>query len=201
MSPFKKLVVAGAAVMLAACARPLVRQHGNAAMRDAQRERAAALADADHWTLQARLAVSHAHHGGSGDLTWVQDGKRYVFTLRAPITGRGFELRGGPGGAVLRGLDGGPVYGRDAQHLLARALGWQVPVQQLRRWVLGLRAPGGSAQLAFGANGLPSQIVQDGWTVQYPDWFEQRQPALPRKVFARRADYSVKVVIESWALQ
>lgn len=190
-----------AAVLLAGCAPALVKQKGDAAMRAAQRKRATALAGADHWTIQARLGVSDGHHGGSGDLTWVQDGTRYVFTLRAPITGRSFELRGGPGGAELQGLKGGPVYGADAQRLLARALGWQVPMRQLRRWVLGLRARGSGARLAFGADGLPSQIVQDGWTVQYPAWYAQRDPALPRKVFAQRADYRVRVVIESWSFK
>lgn len=193
-----RISTAAAVLLLAGCAPALVRHHGNQAMRAAQRERAAALAGADHWTIKARLGVSDGHHGGSGSLTWIQDGARYVFTLRAPITGRSFELRGGPGGAVLRGLDKGPLRGPDAQQLLARALGWQVPMRQLRAWVLGLRARGSHGRLAFGNNGLPSQILQDGWTVQYPQWFARHRPPLPEKVFATRKPFKVRVSIESW---
>jgi outer membrane lipoprotein LolB len=144
--------------------------------------------------------VSDGHEGGSGSLTWTQDGDHYDFVVRAPITGRSFRLRGGPDGAELDGLKGGPVHGRNAQRLLRRALGWQVPVEQLRAWVRGLRAPGSRAQLAFDREGLPSQIVQDGWTVRYPDWFAEQTPPMPRKVYAERKPYRVRVAIESWTL-
>lgn len=186
-------------LLLAACAP--VRLKGDAATLAAQRARERSLRGRDHWTLNARLGVSDGHHGGSGSLTWTQDGNRYDFVVRAPITGRSFRLHGGPGGAELDGLDGGPVRGRNAQRLLARALGWQVPVRQLRDWVRGLRARGAPARLAFNRQGLPSQLVQDGWTVQYPDWFGARQPPLPRKVYAERPPYKVRVAIESWTLQ
>ncbi len=201
MSFGKKVAAAAVVLLLAGCTPALVKHQGNPETRIAQRERAAVLAGADHWTIKARLGVSDGHHGGSGSLTWVQNGARYVFTLRAPITGRSFELRGGPDGAVLRGLDKGPLYGPDAQRLLARALGWQVPMRQLRAWVLGLRARDSRGRIVFGNNGLPSQIRQDGWTVQYPQWFAGHQPPLPRKVFATRARYKVRVSIESWGFK
>lgn len=195
---FSRAAASVAVLLLAGCTPALVKHRGSQAMRAAQRERAKLLAGADHWTIKARLGVSDGHHGGSGSLTWVRNGARYRFTLRAPITGRSFELSGGPGGAVLRGLDNGPLYGADAQRLLARALGWQVPMQELRAWVLGVRADGSQGRIAFGNNGLPSQIRQAGWTVQYPQWFQKRQPPLPRKVFATRGPYKVRVSIESW---
>ncbi|NII11587.1 outer membrane lipoprotein LolB [Oleiagrimonas sp. C23AA] len=191
-----------ACLVLAACAPvpvPVKKLAGNADTRATQRARVAALAGRDHWTIEGRLGVSDGHHGGSGSLTWTQNGERYDFTLRAPVTGRSFRLHGGPQGAELDGLDGGPRYGRNAQQLMARALGWQVPMAQLRAWVLGLRARQvRPAKLAFGINGLPSQIVQGGWTVQYPAWFTDRQPALPKKVFAARPPYKVRLSIESW---
>jgi outer membrane lipoprotein LolB len=114
------------------------------------------------------------------------------------VTGRSFDLHGGPDGAVLQGLDGGPVRGPDAQDLLARVFGWPVPLPRLRWWIMGLRAPGMPARLRFGDNGLPSLLEQDGWTVEYRDWFTDADPALPRKVFASMGKDRVRVVIEHW---
>lgn len=170
-------------------------------MLEAQAAREAALSGHDHWTLSGRLAVSNGSDGGSGSLTWRQDGQRYDFTMRAPVTGRSFRLSGGPDGAVLEGLDQGPMRDADAEALMARALGWQVPLRDLRAWVLGLRADGGPAQLDFGADGLPSLLQQDGWKVEYRDWYADRTPALPRKVFAERPPYRVRLSIESWDLR
>lgn len=186
-------------LLLAACAP--VRIKGDASMLEAQAAREAALSGQDHWTLTGRLAVSNGRDGGSGSLTWEQDGERYDFTVRAPVTGRSFRLHGGPGGAVLEGLDQGPMRGADAETLMARALGWQVPLRDLRAWVLGLRADSGPAQLGFGADGLPSLLQQDGWKVEYRDWYADRTPALPRKVFAERQPYRVRLSIENWDLR
>lgn len=194
------LAAAAVIVLLAACAP--VRVKGDAGMLAAQAAREKALAGRDHWTLRAHLGVSDGRHGGSGSLVWVQDGDRFQFTVRAPITGRSFRLSGGPDGAVLTGLDQGPLRGPDARSLLQRALGWRVPVRPLHDWVRGLRA-GGSASgavLRFGSNGLPSLLEQDGWTVQYRDWFADTRPALPRKVFAAHGDYHVRLSIQSWSL-
>lgn len=187
-------------MLLAACV-PAVHMKSDAGLLDAQRTRERALAGANHWALQGRLGVSDGHQGGSGSFSWTQDGDHYVFVLRAPITGKSFRLSGGPDGALLEGLDGGPLRGPDAEALMRKALGWEVPMSELRAWALGLRADGGPAELSFGANRLPSLLQQDGWTVDYPAWDDHRQPPLPTKVYASKPPYKVRLSIESWQFQ
>ncbi len=196
------LVAALLPLLLAACVpAPAVRLRGDASLMQAQLAREQALAHADQWVLQGRLGVSDGKHGGSGSFSWTQHGDQYDFVLRAPITGKSFRLSGGPDGALLEGLDGGPLRGPDAEALMRQALGWVVPLQNLRAWVLGLRADSGPAELRFGADRLPSRLQQDGWTVDYPAWDAARTPPLPQKVFAERAPYKVRLFIESWQFQ
>jgi len=195
----KKSVMAAAAVLLLAGCVPAVRMKGDAVMLDAQAAREKALAGVDHWTLQGRLSVSDGHNGGSGDLSWTQDGERYEFTMHAP--GKSFRLSGGPDGALLEGLDGGPLRGPDAETLTRKALGWEVPLRDLRAWVLGLRADSGPAELSFGADRLPSLLQQDGWAVDYREWDTTRQPPLPKKVFAGKPPYKVKLSVDSWSIR
>jgi outer membrane lipoprotein LolB len=188
-------------LLLAACA-PAVRLAGDAGMLHDQRARELALSHADHWVLQGRLGVSDGHSGGSGSFSWTQDGEQYQFVLRGPaISGMSFRLSGGPGGALLEGLKQGPLRGPDAEALMRKALGWEVPLHDLRAWVLGLRADGGAATLSFGTNRLPSLLQQDGWVVDYREWDTARAPPLPKKVFARKLPYRVRLSIESWHFQ
>lgn len=200
MKQHRRFLLVALPLVLAACA-PAVRMKGDAGLLDAQRAREQALAGADHWLLQGRLGVSDGHEGGSGSFSWSQDGDRYEFVLRAPVTGKSFRLSGGPDGALLEGLDGGPLRGSDAEALMRKALGWEVPLRDLRAWVLGLRADGGPAELRFGANRLPSLLQQDGWSVDYRAWDEARQPPLPTKVYAAKPPYKVRLSIESWQFQ
>ena len=187
-------------MLLAACATaPHVRIKSDASLLSAQAAREQRLAGADHWTLQGRLGVSNGKDGGSGSFSWTQDGDQYEFVLRGPsISGANFRLSGGPDGALLEGLKEGPLRGPDAETLMRKALGWEVPLRDLRAWVLGLRADSGPVELRFGQDRLPSLLQQDGWTVDYREWDASRQPPLPKKVYAAKSPYKVKLSIESW---
>lgn len=186
-------------LLLNACV-PAVRMKGDASLLAAQHAREQALAPVDRWVLQGRLGVSNGSDGGSGSFSWSQDGEHYEFVLRAPVTGKSFRLSGDNHGALMEGLDGGPIRGRDAESLMHRALGWDVPLRDLRAWVLGLRADGGPAELTFGTDQLPASLLQDGWSVDYREWDTSHQPPLPKKLYAAKPPYKVKLVIESWQL-
>ncbi len=189
------------AALLAGCA-PAVRIKGNPALLREQAAREQQLAHVDSWTLEGRLGVSDGHHGGSGDLRWTQRGDDYEFVLRGPaISGANFRLTGGPGGALLEGLEGGPLRGRSAEALMRKALGWELPLDDLRAWVLGLRADGSPARLSFGTDRLPALLQQDGWAVDYREWDQARQPALPKKVYAEKPPYKVRLSIDTFRLQ
>jgi outer membrane lipoprotein LolB len=196
-----RLVAAALPLLLAACV-PAVRMKGDAGLLNAQQAREQALAHADHWVLQGRLGVSDGKQGGSGSFSWTQDGDHYEFVMRGPaISGANFRLSGGPDGALLEGLKSGSLQGPDAEALMRKALGWDVPLRDLRAWVLGLRADSGPAELSFGADRLPAQLQQDGWIVEYPEWDEGHQPPLPKKVFAANPPYKVRLSIDSWSFQ
>jgi outer membrane lipoprotein LolB len=63
--------------------------------------------------------------------------------------------------------------------------------------VRGARA-GGEAKVEFREDGLPATIVQDGWKIEYPDYDTARTPPLPRKVFASRGEYRVRLAVSEW---
>jgi outer membrane lipoprotein LolB len=195
-----RLAAAGGLVgmLLAACAPVPVRHPGTAAQLAAQAARESELGARLQWGLEARFAASDGQHGGSGSLDWSQRGETFQFTLRAPITGKSVQLEGGPNGAVLIGAGREPLAGRNAGEVLNAEFGWNVPVADLAWWVRGLRAPGAPAIMTFGANGLPATLDQDGWHVDYREWYAERSPPLPRKVYASRDPYSVRLSIQQW---
>jgi outer membrane lipoprotein LolB len=191
-------LASAATLILAACAPVPVRKPGTATQLAAQAAREQMLGAQRDWSLDGRFAASDGQHGGSGGIAWQQNGQQYEFTLRAPVTGKTVQLSGGPNGAVLTGAGRQPLTGRDAGEVLNAEFGWDVPVADLAWWVRGLRAPGRPAILTFGANGLPATLDQDGWHVDYRDWYAERSPPLPRKVYASRDPYTVRVMVEQW---
>jgi outer membrane lipoprotein LolB len=204
-----RLFAAALPLLLAACAhKEAVRPQPKAdyaQLLNEQRAREHLLVKTDHWVLQGKIGVSGEVNGkkdgGSGTLTWTQSGDNYEFVVRGPVGSKSFKLTVTPVGATLEGLDGGPQRSPDVESLVQNALGWHVPLRDLRAWVLGTRADAGPAELTFGDNGLPSTLTQDGWTVSYPAWDTTREPAVPSKVFASNPPYSVRLSVESWTFQ
>ena len=92
-----------------------------------------------------------------------------------------------------------PIEGDNARDLLARELGWDVPVAQLVDWVRGVRAPG-EARVEFRADGLPAAITQDGWRVEFLD-YDEGSPALPRKLHASSGSRKVRLAIREWSVE
>ena len=190
--------LAAAVLLLAACAPVAVRPPvaGDADLLAAQSAREAALAAQRDWSLAGRLAVSANGDGGSGRIEWTQRGDDYRIVLSAPVTRRSWVLDVRGGEAVLSGLDGGDRRSHDAEALLHDATGWRIPVAALAAWARGARASG-PAQFDFTPDGLPSTLQQQGWQVEYRDWLAG-EPALPRRVFARQGEASVRLVVERW---
>lgn len=193
-------LVAVSSLLLAACAGPNVRPlPPDADMLSKQATRERALATQTTWTLKGRLGVSDGHDSGSGALEWQQTGRHYRFSVHAPVTGKTWVLTGEPGHAVLEGLREQAVEAVDAAALLERELGWRVPIPQLAHWARGARA-GGDAKIRFRADGLPAELDEDGWKVEYLD-YRPGEPSLPSKVFASKGDYKVRLSIREWTMQ
>ena len=191
----RAVALVACALVLAACAAPRVKPDSDLLARQAERERA--LSAQPNWVLSGRLGVSNAKDAGSGSLEWKQDGDAFRFSVHAPVTGKTWVLAGDAHRVVLEGLREQPVEGTDAAALLERELGWHVPVAELTEWVRAARAKG-DAKIEFRDDGLPAVIEQDGWTIEYPDYDEARRPPLPRKVFASRGDYRVRLSVSEW---
>jgi outer membrane lipoprotein LolB len=186
------------AAALAACAPVRVKE--SAETNTAQSAREAKLAPITTWTLTAHIGVSDGKDGGSGELVWKQNGDNFDFTVHAPVTGKTWKLSGDASHATLEGVDPQPDTDASPERLLKQRLGWDVPLAQLSDWVRGLRAKGSTPNTIYDAQNLPAVIEQDGWKVEYRDWFADRTPPLPKKVFATRGNSRVRVSIEDWSI-
>ena len=163
----------------------------------AQEAREARLASQPDWSFSGRLAVNDGGNAGNARIEWSQRGPDFDIRLSAPITGQSWQLRRSGAQVSLEGLDGGVRHGTDADALLQQATGWRIPLADMSAWVRGRRA-GLGAQLEYSPDGLPSVLDESGWTVEYRAWNREALP-MPTKLFARKGQASVRLVIERWA--
>lgn len=193
----KWLIIVAMAALLAACAAPRVRTDVQGRSNQDQRENQ--LATRSNWSLQGRIAVSAPGDSGSGSLDWQQQGEHYNISVHAPVSGKTWTLSGDDSGVRLSGLRETPSEALDASALLEKELGWKVPVADLAWWVRAMRAPG-KAEIAFREDGLPTEIRQHGWVVEFRDYLPGIAPSMPRRIFASNGRYSVRLIVQQWQM-
>lgn len=187
----------------AAFACALLALAGCAGRRETVREspveasRVATVAADEHWGFDGRIAVSNGNDGGSGRIAWRQDGERVDITIRAPVSGQTWRLAGDArDGYELSGTKREPVRDRDAEALLHRETGWRVPVAALGSWVRGVAA--GGAKPRYGEDGLPTELREAGWTIEYRRFAGSGSDALPTRIVAHRGALQVRLAIAAW---
>lgn len=153
-----------------------------------------------YWTINGRLAVSNGAESWNLDMSWQQQGHTYLIKLAGPLGAGKIQLRGDQNGVVLDDGENAPRYAENANRLLYENTGLDIPVEGMRYWVRGLPDPqmtnGGLDLLA----GKIQKMHQGGWQLQYRRYQQVNETSLPQKLFMRRDDLDVRLVIDQWQL-
>lgn len=154
----------------------------------------------EQWTLQGRAVITHDQEGWQVNLDWQQRPDGYVLHMTGPLGQGAAELSGSHDRVRLSMADGRTFEAATAGELLLEKLGWDLPVSNLRYWVLGIPAPGTHDLRQIDEQGRVLEMVQDGWSVQYQHYNDVGSIQLPGKFIARSNAWRIKLVIDTWTV-
>lgn len=147
------------------------------------------------WTRfesHGRVAIAHAGEGFSGSWRWAQHAQRSRLELNGPL---------GVGGVRLQ-FGAGDVEEARARLVLEQQLGFALPIDSLRYWMLGVPDPSQSAEerVSLDAPRLEG-LNQAGWTVAFTSYapVAGADYELPQRIEASREALRVRLVIEGWS--
>jgi len=163
-------------------------------------QRLARLGQIDEWILDGRLAVNDGEDGGSGELRWHQTATSTRMDFHGALGRGAWRLQADPGGAGLSFADGRQAWADSVDELVRSEAGWPIPVASLAWWVRGLAAPGEVERLELDEQGQPSDLRQDGWSVEYGRYGAVGGESLPLRMIARQGDRVVKLAVRKWRL-
>lgn len=165
----------------------------------AYQARAQALTEWTSWSFRGRLSIDNGEDGGSGRLTWRVRDDASQLDFRGAMGQGAWRLNITPGRALLERGDGSRVESGDLAGLVRAEVGWTVPVDALRFWVLGLEAPGGIEQMIADPQGRIQRLVQRGWTIEFDRYQQTEGVELPGRIEAVRESFRIKLVAAAWA--
>ena len=101
---------------------------------------------------------------------------------------------------LLTEANGRVVDSEAARQELRRRLGTDLPLANLRYWMLGVAAPGSDARVLPGERPPLRVIEQSGWRVGIDEFLSVGGFALPTRLTATTDQARIRVVVSEWAL-
>ncbi len=173
-------------LVLGACAKP------------ALPPAAVTLASPAPTVLQGKFALKYEERHASAAFRWQLGAEHSQLDLLSPLGQTIGRLSTRPGSSTLEIGSEAPVTADSPEALLHSRLGWSLPLAGLQDWLFARPAPGVPAELTTGADGLPSQIRQDGWVIDYTQYVPALGGQLPARMTLSRPSLSARIIINQW---
>ena len=152
----------------------------------AWQRRVARISAISHWQLAGRMSLRNHETAYQASLRWQRRRDRHDIDLTGPF-GSGFvRLRQDRFGAEMRDRDKNVYRAKDVQTLLYQTTGWDLPLQGMKYWVLGLSMPGHQAEKHIDSRGRLLTLKQLGWHIRFIQYQTHAGLELPRKIFLSR---------------
>jgi outer membrane lipoprotein LolB len=160
-------------------------------------EQRAALERLERYALNGRVAVAANGEGFSATLRYAQQLRGGNFSLEGPLGIGGMRVEFTDRDVEIATSRGERLGGPEARAELERRLGFELPLNELRWWLLGIPAPGEAAVDADG-EGRIREFTQHGWRVSIDSRVAGLGFALPRRLTAERDGARLKLLVERW---
>jgi outer membrane lipoprotein LolB len=148
----------------------------------------------DNWYFSGRLALVDEKNSISASINWRHQLKEDDIELFGPLAqGRIAITIVGDEIAVDNG-EQRQTYVGVVDAVLTELLGFDMPAQALRFWVLGVNDP----EQAY--TNISDGFIQNGWMVRYKELQKSNSETLPKKISAEKEKTKVRLVIDQWEL-
>jgi outer membrane lipoprotein LolB len=157
-------------------------------------ERLGQLQQATTWQMDGRAAVAVGTQGWQASLDWREQAAAAEVHLAGPLGVGSMVLKQTPEGLSLNGAP--PSDAVLAQ--LQDRLGFELPLGELRYWLLGVPDPDAPFDLTRNAEDRAQQLTQAGWTLTYDRYLPFHGDVLPARLVLSREGVRVRIAVDHW---
>jgi len=151
------------------------------------------------YEIAGRLSARHDADAFAANFHWSHAGDRDELDLASPLGQTVARLMGDARGVLLQTPDGKVETASDWTTLTSRGLGWALPIEGLAFWVQGAPRKGAPFTAEAGADGAPSVLRQDGWTIVYQAFAKDATGvSRPARMTLDYPGVELRLVIDAW---
>ena len=152
-----------------------------------------------NWSMLGVVALRSGGDASRVTMRWRQKRDAYHLRFMGPLGVGLLEIEGSPTGVEARYPNGRRSSADSPEMLLEQEIGWTVPLQGLRYWLVGAPAPdSATSKMEIDDHGRLARLEQAGWTVVYERYGELDDLALPERVRFSSESVDATVVVRRW---
>ncbi len=137
-----------------------------------------------HWEIRGRISFREGSKGEIARINWQRKAENHSMEIYGGFGSRRIRIQQDSNGAVFENTEGEKIVGSSVQEVLLSKTGWNLPIEELMYWVVGLPypEPGTDAITKNYNNGRVKSIHQSDWTVLLSRYREFDGYELPTRV-------------------
>ena len=154
----------------------------------------------DKWEMTGRAGIKTASDGFTASLHWIQQGTTSEARIQGALGVGGLRVRASGDSLEIDTSKGEHIGPDEAAAELERAIGFDLPVTELRYWLLGVPAPNLEATEELDEHGRLVRLSQQGWNLTFDRFALTHGSWLPGRIRLERGAVRVKLVADKWQL-
>lgn len=187
-------------VLLTSCAQ--LRKTPTTFEHTSWKKRQAELHQIKNWTMSGTLSITHHKKRDIAKIKWAQTPNSYNINIFAPLNMGSIRIIGNESEVALWNSNKKPLKAKTPEQLTLAQLGWQLPVSNIRYWILGLPAPKTKINAtSFDQYGHLIALNQSGWQVTYSRFNPIKNNLdLPQLIELKNENLAIKLKITNFAI-
>jgi outer membrane lipoprotein LolB len=188
-----KLLPISILLSLAGCTHTQIQEDGfNYLTRQTQLK---AISD---WEMNGRIMIDTGERAFQGRFRWNQFGDILELSIRGPFGANILQVSGSSEKLVVH-AQSKTWQLLDPEPELSALLGWWLPVESLRAWLLGHSDPSFSTQEEFGSGPTLRTLEQRLWLLTYDSYQLFEGIMVPRRIDLSHNDLELRVIVDQWS--
>ncbi len=153
----------------------------------------------ENWTANGRISAIRGEENWYAHFNWIQQANNFKIRFTGPLGETQLQISQ-MGSDILLKTPAIERSSNDLEQLILQETGWIFPVNSLHYWLHGVAEPDIAVIFHYNNAGRISEIVQQGWLIQYSKWLQVGELTLPKKIIVTKNDLKIKIIISQWLL-
>ena len=174
---------------------------GCASISSSQRQQVSQLTAPESWRVFGKASVSSSESAQIFNYFWQYQSGYERLELNANNAGRilSYERKQQRSKLSITGRE--PIFDTEPDAALQEQLGWELPIAQLRYWLVGKAHPEANiAAVEFDDQGRLLRLEQHGWELSYRGYYAAQSHYLPRLINLSKGGLKVRIFVNNWQL-